>query len=198
MKTLKVFFLTTLLGASYSANAFLLSDVHKFNAPLVSAEFVGFNFNLADHGYNHLTDTITNVKVSFDFREIVETEENLEDLGDMDNWEFIIFYSWIFNGRDIFPDVDTGVFTLETTWEKTNDCQHYSYVEGEEICDQNLDLFGSMPSSLVAYTDNLWLGEARLDAEITRVSIPEPSTIFLLSLGLFGLMMKRIRSTFLM
>jgi hypothetical protein len=102
MKILKFLFFTTIL-ASASANALLLSDTREFNAPLASGETIGFLFNITDQGYNHLTDTITNIKLSFDFIEIVETEENLEDLEDMHNWEFIIFYSRIFDGRSIMP-----------------------------------------------------------------------------------------------
>jgi hypothetical protein len=193
MKFLKALFFTSLV-TSTSANALLLTDTQEFNAQLVSGEPVGFLFNLTDHGYNHFTDTITNIKLSFDFREIVNTEENLEDLNDMENWEFVIFYSWIFDGRSIHADIDTGTTTFESTWSKDYACQYYNYVDGEEICLQNLDLYGEMTSSLVPYTDNLWLGEARLDVEIIRTSLPEPTSILLLSLGLIGLGVRHYRS----
>ncbi len=182
-----------IFGSAFSANALLLSDVHEFNAPLISGESTGFNFNLVDHGYNHLTDTITNIKVSFDFREIVETEEDMTNVDDMSNWEFIIFYSWIFDGRSIYADIDTGTTTFETSWSKDYSYQYYDYADGDEVCLHNLDLYGEMSSWFVPYTDNLWLGEARLDAEITRASIPEPASILLLSLGLIGLGMRRRR-----
>lgn len=195
MQLLKLIFFIAIFGGASSANALLLSDVHEFNAPLISGKSNGFRFNLADHGYNHLTDTITNIKLSFDFREIVETEENFENWEDMSSWEFIIFYSWIFDGRDIYADIDTGTLTFEAAWNKTYACQYYDYVDGDEVCLQNLDLYGEMSSSFVPYTDNLWLGEARLDAEITRASIPEPASILLLSLGLIGLATRQICST---
>jgi hypothetical protein len=76
---LKLIFFTVIFGTS-SANALLLSDVYEVNAPLNSGEQYGFIFNIADHGYNHLTDTITGIKLGFDFREMVEMEENLEDI----------------------------------------------------------------------------------------------------------------------
>lgn len=193
MKFLKLVLFTVIFGSPLSANALLLSDVHEFNAPLISGESTGFNFNLGDHGYNHLTDTITNIKVSFDFREIVETEEDMENVDDMSNWEFIIFYSWIFDGRSIYADIDTGTTTFETSWNKDYSCQYYDYADGDETCLHNLDLYGEMSSWFVPYTDNLWLGEARLDAEITRASIPEPASILLLSLGLIGLGMRHRR-----
>ncbi|MES2823545.1 MAG: PEP-CTERM sorting domain-containing protein [Pseudomonadota bacterium] len=193
MKFLKLVLFTVIFGSAFSANALLLSDVHEFNAPLISGESTGFNFNLVDHGYNHLTDTITNIKVSFDFREIVETEEDMTNVDDMSNWEFIIFYSWIFDGRSIYADIDTGTTTFETSWSKDYSCQYYDYADGDEVCLHNLDLYGEMSSWFVPYTDNLWLGEARLDAEITRASIPEPASILLLSLGLIGLGMRRRR-----
>lgn len=191
MKFLKITFFFVFFCSAFSANALLLSDVHEFNAPLISGEPGGFRFNLADHGYNHHTDAITNIKLSFDFREIVETEEDFENPGDMSDWEFIIFYSWIFEGRAVFPDIDTGILTFNSSWNKNYECQYYDMVDGEKMCTDNLDLYGEMSSWFVPYTDNLWLGKARLDAEITRTSIPEPASILLLSLGLLGLATRR-------
>jgi hypothetical protein len=195
MKFLKFIFFTTLFGTSISANALLMSDVEEFNSALVSGETYGFRFNLADYGYNHLTDTITNIKLSFDFREIVDTEEDLEDVNDMDNWEFVIFYSRIFEGRSVYPDIDTGTITFASSSEsKTYECQLGGEVDGEEVCIDNLDLNGEMSSWLASYTNNLWLGEVRLDAEVARTSVPEPATILLLSLGIIGLGFGRYRA----
>jgi hypothetical protein len=191
MKFLKLIFFIAFCGSTFSANALLLSDVHEFNAPLINGESTGFRFNLADHGYNHLTDTITSIKLSFDFREIVETEEDMTNVDDMSNWEFIIFYSWIFDGRSIYADIDTGTTTFESSWNKTYECQYFDYVDGDAICLQNLDLTGEMSSWFVPYTDNLWLGEARLDAQITR--IPEPASILLFCLGVIGLATRQSR-----
>jgi len=186
MKFLKIAFFVTLFIAS-SAKALILTDAHEFNVPLVSGEPGGFRFNLANQGYNHLTDSITSLKLSFDFREIVETEEDFENPDDMSTWEFIIFYSWVFDGRSIYADVDTGTTTFNSSWSKTYACQYSDYVDGDEICRDNLDITGEMSTWFVAYTDNLWLGEVRLDAEITRIALPEPAPILLLSLGLLGL-----------
>ncbi|GGY75143.1 hypothetical protein GCM10011613_20810 [Cellvibrio zantedeschiae] len=191
MQFLKIVLVFLFFTFASSANALLLSDVREFNAPLVSGRTAGFNFNLANQGYNHLTDTITNIKLSFNFREIVQTEEDLEHWEDMSTWEFIIFYSWIFDGRAVYADIDTGPLTFESSWIKTYTCQYSDYVDGEEICRQNLDLSGEMSTWFVAYTDNLWLADARLDVEIDRVAVPEPSTFILCCLGLFGLALKR-------
>ena len=191
MRFLKLILFTLIFSSAFSANALLLSDVHDFNAPVKNGESTGFRFNLAKHGYNHLTDTITSIKLSFDFREIVETEEDMENWEDMSNWEFVIFYSWIFDGRSVYADIDTGTLSFAAAWHKTYECQYYNYVDGDAICTDNLDLNGEMGSWFVAYTDNLWLGEARLDADITRTSLPEPAPVLLLGLGLVGLGMKK-------
>lgn len=193
MHFLKTIFFTAVFSASCSANALLVSDVHEVNAALISGESAGVFFNLADHGYNHLTDTITNIKLSFDFKEIVETEEDFEDWYDMSNWEFIIFYSWIFDGRSIYSDVDTGILTFESGWAKNYDCQASNSVDGDVTCLENLDLNGEMASWFVPYTDNLWLGEVRLDAEITRTSVPEPASVFLMLMGVIVLGIQRQR-----
>lgn len=191
MKFLKIIFFVAMFGSTASVNALLLSDVHEYNAPLISGESTGIHFNLANHGYNPRTDSITNIKLSLDFREIVETEEDPDNWEDMSNWEFIIFYSWIFDGRSIYADIDTGTITFNAAWNKTNECQYYDYVDDEEVCLQNLDLTGEMSSWFVPYTNNLWLGEARLDAQIIRIS--EPASILLLSLGLIGVVARQSR-----
>jgi hypothetical protein len=192
MKLLRLILFTGFFSSALSANALVLTDVHQFNAPLVNGEPAGINFNLVDHGYNHLTDTITTIRLSLDFREIVETEENMENWEDMSTWEPIIFYSWIFDGRSIYADLDTGLVEFALSRTKTYECQYYDYVDGDEICLQNLDLYGEMSSWFVAYTDNLWLGEARLEAEITR--IPEPAPLLLFGLGLIGLGLRQGRT----
>ncbi len=191
MKFLKLILFTVIVGSAFSANAYTLSDVRTVNAQTVTGEWLDFRFNLSDYGYNHLTDSITNIKLSFDFREIVDTEENLEDLNDMANWEFVIFYSWIFDGRSIYHDVDTGIVTFNRVWSKSYDCQYYDVNYPEPTCAQNIDLDGIMFSSAAFYTDNLWLGEVRLDAEVYRTPLPEPSPILLFGLGLLGLAAKQ-------
>jgi len=190
MKFLKSFLAPAILTGAISviplaAQALVISDVIEFNAPMVNGQYTGLQFNLVNHGYNHHTDSITSLKLSFDIREIVETEEDMENWEDMTNWEFIIFYSWIFDGRSIFADIDTGITSFAISWNKTYSCQYSDYVNDEETCLQNVDLFGEVSSWFVAYTDNLWLNEARLDAEVTR--IPEPAPVLLFGLGLLGI-----------
>lgn len=185
MKLLKIFLGSLLLGSAFPTQALILSDIHEYNAPLINGESAGINFNLVNHGYNHHTDSIIGLKLTFNFREIVETEEDMENWEDMTNWEFIIFYSWIFDGRSIYADVDTGPVEFSASRTKTYECQYYDYVDGDATCLQNLDLYGEMSSWFVAYNDNLWLGEVRLDAEVNRV--PEPAPVLLFGLGLLGL-----------
>jgi hypothetical protein len=189
---LKPILISVIFGGASSANALLLSDVHEVNAQLVSGEQYGFIFNITDHGYNHFTDTITGITLSFDFREIVNTEEDIGNIDDMENWEFITFYSRIFDGRTTYADIDTGPITFVSGWNKIYSCQVYEYIDDQEICRDNLDLYGEMSSWVVPYTDNLWLGEVRLDIEITRTSMPEPASILLLGLGLIGLGFRHI------
>jgi hypothetical protein len=191
MRFLKVILFSAIFCNAMPTNALILSDVHEFNAPLVSGKFENFLFNLADHGYDHRTDTITNIKLSFDLREIVETEEDFTNVDDMSTWEFIIFYSWIFNGRDIYADIDTGIKVYETSWTKTYECQFTPWES--ETCQENLDLDGIMSSTVLALNNNLWLGDVRLDAEVTR--IPEPSSLLLFGLGLAALNTGRKRAT---
>ena len=121
----------------------------------------------------------------------MENEEDFEHWEDMSTWEFIIFYSWIFDGRSIYADVDTGITSFASPWTKTYSCQYYDYNNGDEICLDNLDRDGVMSTWFVPYTDNLWLGEVRLDAEITR--IPEPAPVLLFGLGLLGLGVRQCR-----
>jgi len=192
MRFLKFIFLAVIFSTAVSAHALILSDVRSINSALTLGDPVNFLFNLANNGYNPLTDSITSIKISFDFREIVETEEDLTNVDDMSNWEFIIFYSHIFDGRDIYADIDTGILSFATGWTKTNACQYTDYNEDyDEVCVENLDVDGTMYSSFVPYTDNLWLGDARLDAEVTRTSLPEPASILLFGLGLIGMGMRQ-------
>lgn len=191
MKLVKLILFGLLFSNALCARALVISDVIEFNAPMVNGQYTGLTFNLVDHGYNHHTDSITSLKLSFDIREIVETEEDMENWEDMSNWEFIIFYSWIFDGRSIFADIDTGITSFAISWNKTYSCQYSDYVNDEETCLQNVDLFGEVSSWFVAYTDNLRLNSARLDAEVTR--IPEPAPILLLGLGLMGIGLRQRR-----
>lgn len=172
-----------LLGGALSANALILSEVHSFNAPLINGNVNKFIFNFASQGYDHRTDTINIVRLSFDFREIIETEEDPTDWENLTDWEPMIIYSWIFDGRDIYGDIDTGILTYASYWNKTYECQFMPWES--DVCEENLDLDGIMSSTIVSYSDNFWLGDVRADIELTRV--PEPAPFLLFGLGLAGL-----------
>jgi len=192
MRFLKALFFCAICSAAASANALILSDVHSFNAPLVNGKVNKFLFNFAEHGYDHRTDTIKFITLSFDFREIIETEEDPADWENLTNWEPLIIYSWIFDGRDIYGDIDTGIHTERSTWNKLYECQFMPWES--DVCEENLDLDGIMSSTIVSYSDNLWLGDVRVDIEVNRV--PEPTPVLLFGLGLLGLAIGRNRLTY--
>lgn len=164
----------------FYANALVITDVVSINRNLAN-EWISLDFDLTKHGYNHETDTIKLVTMSYNFREIVE----YDDINDESSWESVEIGSMLFDRRSYFRDVSTETFTNRMSWEKTDECQLGGY-DGEP-CLYNLDLFGNTSESIRVYTDNLWFGEGVLSVEVDRVAVPEPSSILLLCLGLAGL-----------
>jgi hypothetical protein len=189
MRILKFLAFCLLFTSAVSAQALILTDVHSFNAPLINGKYTTFLFNFADYGYDHRTDTIKSVTLTFDFREIVETEEDPADWENLHNWEPLIIYSRIFDGRDIYGDIDTGILRYSTYWYKTYECQLMPWES--DVCEENLDLDGIMSSTILSGSDNLWLGDVRASIDVNRV--PEPAPVLLFGLGLLGL---AIRNSF--
>lgn len=183
MRFLNAILFGAICSCAASANALVLSDVYEFNAPLINGKTNTFIFDFADKGYNHRTDTITIVRLSFDFREIIETEEDPAHWEDLVDWEPLIIYSRIFDGRVIYGDIDTGIERFATSWNKIYECQVELWESN--TCVENLDLDGIMSSTIVSGSDNLWLGDVRAEIEVTRV--PEPAPLLLMGLGLIAI-----------
>lgn len=178
MNTLRTFLMLVAVLFSMGANALIIKDVISFNKKMAESVFYNFDFDLTRHGYNPLTDSITRVQLSYDFSELIDDGH---DPDNMDTWESAMFYSRLFDGRSYDPDVTPGVGSERLAWTKTGECQ---LVNDDDICVYNLDLYGNARETVVAYTDNLWLGDVMFSVEVDRVNLPEPSSIIMLVFGL--------------
>ncbi|MES2674483.1 MAG: PEP-CTERM sorting domain-containing protein [Pseudomonadota bacterium] len=168
------------LAIPFYANAIVITDMVSINRNLNGG--VSVDFDLRRQGYNHETDTIRLVTLSYNFREIIE----YDDIDDPSTWESTEIYSLLFDGRAFFRDISTENYTQRLSWQKDYSCQRSS--EDDEICFYNLDLFGNTTEFLRSYTDNLWLLDGTLSVEVDRVSVPEPSPFILLCMGLVAIL----------
>jgi hypothetical protein len=171
------------LSIPFYANAIVITDMVAINRSLNGG--VSIDFDLRRQGYNHETDTITLVTISYNFREIVE----FDDIEDQSTWESTEIYSLLFDGRALFRDLSTENLTNRLSWEKNYLCQRGG--DDGEPCIYNLDLFGNTTEFIRTYTDNLWLLDGTLSVEVDRISVPEPSPLLMLWMGLAGLVIVR-------
>lgn len=183
-------FLLFLMLLSTKSYALLITDTIAFNNKL--NERNSFNFDMIAQGYNPLTDAITLVTLTYDIKEIVE--DPFEDDATMDDArEFIMIYDRFMFIRDVFPDIDTGIFSSAMHWTRQEDCRYANYSNtGEEICSFHPDKDGLFYSFWDVYTDNLWLNSISLSIDVTRTSVDEPSSLLLFA-GLLSLLAFRSR-----
>lgn len=190
MTTFKFVFLAVTLSYTFASQAFVITDVISVDKPLASGGY-SFDFDLTKHGYNHLTDTINFVELSYDFSKMIDPGD---DYDNMDTLETIQLNSYLFDGRINFYDINPGVLQQRLSWTKDESyCQHENYHTGE--CELNLDLNGTAREFLSVYNGDIWLSDVKFSVDVTRVGVPEPSSLILLVLGLFSLFAARVRST---
>lgn len=177
-----------------SSQALVISDVISVNKTL-EHESRSFDFNLTKHGYNHLTDTIKFVELSYDFSKMVD---EIDDYENMDTWETIQLNSYIFDGRANFSDINPEIIHQRVSWRKDESyCQKENYDNGE--CEFNLDLNGTAREFLSVYNGAIWLGDVTFSVDVDRVNVPEPSPFILFGLGLLAMVFvrkKRVASTY--
>jgi len=171
-----------------SSQALVITDVISVNKTLDVGSRV-FDFDLTKHGYNHLTDSINSVELSYDFS---KTIDDFDDYDDPSTVETIQFNSYIFDGRTNYYDINPEIITQRTSWRKDESyCQRENYNNGE--CELNLDLFGKAEEFLSVYNGKIWLGDVTFSVDVTRSEVPEPSAVILLMMGLFAIFSKKIR-----
>jgi len=195
---------------SLNANALLITSTYVVEEQLPNREAVGTVFELIPLGYSPETDSITHVKLTYDFTEIWSPEnqgdEYQYDDGSYPEFpdenspqyqdEFVVFSSWAFYWRDVFGDIDTGLTVFEQDWTRSGNCQFEAFDwenEDNHWCALNLDLAGTMNAYVTSYTNNLWLHSIKLEVEVDRAEVPEPNPILLLGIGLFAIGFLRSR-----
>lgn len=191
------FLLLPLFLISFTAKALLITDTYVVEKQLLDDVGVGHVFELIPAGYSPETDSITSIRLIYDFTEIYSDtnhgdEEDYPD--DVMSWppspnEAVILSSWIFVWRDYYADIDTGLMVFETDWVRNDWCQFPSSPMDEVMdeCLLNIDLYGTMNAGVTPYTDNLWLHSITAEIEVDRVDVPEPNSALLLGVGLLVL-----------
>lgn len=195
---------------SLNASAILITDTFVVEKQLVKGSGAGHIFELISAGYSPATDSITHIKLTYDFTEIW----SLANQGDDDQYndenypefdenrphyedEPVTFSSWIFNWRDWTHDIDTGLTVFETDWTRNDYCQFEAFdwqdEEKPSWCALNIDVAGTANAYVTAENNNLWLHSIKLEVEVDRVEVAEPNSFLLLGLGLFAIGLLRSR-----
>jgi hypothetical protein len=193
------FLLLPLLLFSFNVDALLISQTHIVEQQLEDDVYIEFDFEFTPAGYSPDTDSITNIRLIYDFTEIY-TPTNQGDEGDFPESEsgadgipvereFLVFGSWMFIWREVHPDVDTGLTIFERDWVRNDMCQLIGDTEPSDdntgYCLLNIDLLGNMSSWITPATNNLWLHSVTAEIEFDRaVDVPAPNSAFLLGMGL--------------
>lgn len=174
---------------SLKSHAFVISDVISVNKTL-DLTWRSFDFDLTKHGYNHLTDTINFVELSYDFSKMID---EVDDFDNYDTLETIQLNSYLFDGRVNYFDINPGIISERMSWQKDESyCEKENYDTGE--CEFNLDLDGKAREFLSVYSGNIWLSDVTFSVDVTRKQVPEPSSVLLLFVGLLTTVVLRTRS----
>lgn len=198
MRNLLSILVLSALFFALHANAILITDTYVVERQIPSGGGEGHIFELINAGYSPTTDSITYIRLIYDFTEIYsptnegdtdQYNENFPDDGPQYQDEFVIFSSWIFNWREVDPDIDTGLTIFERSWVRNDYCQiTANAIPGDDetgYCMLNLDVAGTMNAYVRSYTDNLWLHSIRVEIEVDRTLVPESGSALLLGIGLF-------------
>jgi hypothetical protein len=173
---------------SLKSHAFVISDVISVNKTL-DLTWRSFDFDLTKHGYNHLTDTINFVELSYDFSKMVD---EVDDFDNYDTLETIQLNSYLFDGRVNYFDINPGIISQRMSWQKDESyCEKENYDTGE--CEFNLDLNGNAREFLSVYSGKIWLSDVTFSVDVTRKEVPEPSSALLLLIGLLTTFVLRTR-----
>lgn len=173
--------LATMCLLPLSAHALIISDVISVNKTLDTG-WVAFEFDLAKQGYNHKTDTIKFVELSYDFSKMIDEYDDYEDPTTV---ESIQLNSYIFDGRTIIYDINPEIISQRFSWRKDESyCEKENYDTGE--CEFNLDLNGTAKEYLSTYSPNIYLGDVTFSVEVDRIEVPEPSPFILFGVGLLA------------
>lgn len=182
MKLVKLLYIHLLFFLSLNAHALIIKDVISVNK-ILELDWRTYDFDITKHGYNHLTDTINFVTLTYDFSKMVD---EFDDYDDYTTMETIQLNSYIFDGRSNIYNLDPGILTQRLHWTKDESyCQKENYDTGE--CEFNLDLKGTARESLAVYNGNIWLGDVTFSVDVTRTNLPESSPFILVALGLIAL-----------
>ncbi|RYY02130.1 MAG: PEP-CTERM sorting domain-containing protein [Gammaproteobacteria bacterium] len=211
MRQLLSLLLLPTLFIAINANALLITDTYVYEQKIPQNSWAGHVFELIPAGYSPETDSITHIKLTYDFTEIWSPDnqgdeyqyddgsypENPDENSPQYQDEFVIFSSWMFIWREVYGDIDTGLTVFEKDWTRNNSCQFATAaVPGDddtEYCVYNLDLAGTLNAYVYSASANLWLHSIKLEVEVDRVEVPEPNPILLLGIGLFAIGFLRSR-----